>query len=61
VNRIALASKQSAIVIERSDGIPACVRFNDCLPLGKPLERHQCHVGDDLPKLVVVFLDRSGR
>jgi len=24
---------QSAIFIERPDGIPACARFNDCLPL----------------------------
>jgi hypothetical protein len=30
----ALASMQSAIVIERSDGIPACARLNDCLPIG---------------------------
>ena len=46
MTRIALASMQSAIAIERSDGIQLA-RLND--------------VGDDLPKLVVVFLDRSGR
>jgi hypothetical protein len=52
---------QSAIFIERTDGIPACARFNDCFPPNQPLERCQCHVGDGLPKLVVVFFDRSGR
>src|SRR5258706_15302835 len=52
---------QSAIFIERPDGIPACARFSDCLPPNQPLERCQWHVGDRLPQLVVIFLDRSRR
>jgi len=47
---------QSAIFIERPDGIPACARFSDCLPPNQPFERCQWHVGDRLPQLVVVFL-----
>jgi hypothetical protein len=39
MSRIALASMQSAIFIERPDGIPACARFSDCLPPNQPLER----------------------
>src|SRR3954469_21518968 len=51
----------NAVSAGKPDGIPACARFNDCLPPNEPLERCQCHVGDGLPQLVVVFLDRSGR
>ena len=55
----ALASMQGAIFIERTDGHSGLCPF--CLPPNQPLERCQWHVGDCLPQLVVVFLDRSGR